>query len=224
MIHVPRNRVDRYGAPLQQVTREIDRGTLLAALAHVANYVAQRGQGITVVAVGGAVNTLHLQSRHTTHDVDIFGAGFTNDARVLLDEAMHDAQRHYGGLGTDWLNTETQMWMPGPVHQQLTSAAMKQNVKVFDMPGLTIYAAPWSYAFSAKINRLLTGGDQTRPYDLDDAVSYVHEYIKSHGGQPVNTSIAIGWARHFRHESTPEFLRTRVNQAYRRQYGRDAFV
>ncbi|OAQ96717.1 hypothetical protein LLEC1_06357 [Akanthomyces lecanii] len=224
MIHVPRNRVDHYGVPVQQVTRDIERDTLLAALKHVANYIAQRGHTITVVAVGGAVNTLHLQSRRATHDVDIFGADFNNQARVLLDEAMHDAQRHYRGLGTDWLNTETQMWMPGPIHQQLTAAAVKQNVKVFDMVGLTIYAAPWSYAFSAKVSRLLAGGDQARPYDLDDAVTYIHEYIRIHGNQPVKVSTATDWARHFRHESTPDFLRTRVNQAYRRRYGREAFV
>ncbi|KFG79540.1 hypothetical protein MANI_021888 [Metarhizium anisopliae] len=223
MIHVPRNRLDRYGVPVQQVTRDIDRDVLLAALEHVARYISHRGKNIAVIAVGGAVNTLYLQSRSTTHDVDIFGSTFTNQARMLLDEAMQDAQRLYRGLGTDWLNTETQMWMPGPLHSRLTEAAERQNVRVFDMPGLTIYAAPWAYAFSAKVNRILTGGDQARPYDLDDAVSYIHEYIRAHGDQPVPTATALDWARQFHHESTANFLRTRVNQAYRRRYGGNAF-
>ncbi|QLI69228.1 uncharacterized protein G6M90_00g054590 [Metarhizium brunneum] len=91
------------------------------------------------------------------------------------------------------------------------------------MAGLTIYAAPWAYAFSAKVNRILAGGDQARPYDLDDAVSYIHEYIRAHGDQPVPTATALDWARQFNHESTANFLRTRVNQAYRRRYGGNAF-
>ncbi|OAQ62887.1 hypothetical protein VFPPC_08812 [Pochonia chlamydosporia 170] len=224
MIHVPRNRVDRYGAPIQPITRDIERNVLLAALQHVAGYISQRGQSIAVVAVGGAVNTLYLQSRTTTHDVDIFGSTFTNQARVLLDEAMQDARRHYQGLGTDWLNTETQMWMPGPLHQRLTEAAERQNVRVFEQPGLVIYAAPWAYAFSAKVSRILTGGDQVRPYDLDDAVTYIHEYIRTHGNRPVPVATALDWARQFHHESTENILRTRVNQAYRRRYGSNAFV
>ena len=174
MIHVPRNRVDRYGHPLQQITREIDRDTLLAALKHVSEYLARQSQHVTFMVVGGAVNTLYLSSRGTTHDVDVFGTDFNNTARMLMDEAMQDARRHFLGLGTDWINTETQMWMPGPLHRELSDAARRQNVVVFDQPGLTIYAAPWAYAFSAKINRLLTGGEQIRPYDLDDAVTYIH--------------------------------------------------
>ncbi|KAJ3496982.1 hypothetical protein NLG97_g2253 [Lecanicillium saksenae] len=224
MAQVPRNRVDRYGVPVQQVSRDIEKDTLLAALKHVAKYIARHGQSITVIAVGGVVNTLYLESRRTTHDVAIFGVNFDSQTRMLLDEAMNDAQRHYRGLGTDWLNTETGMWMPDPIHQQLTSAAMTQNIKVFEMPGLTIYAAPWSYAFSIKVSRLLTGGDQARPYDLDDAVTYLHEHIRNHGDQPVRMSAAVGWAKNFRLESTPDLLCTRVNAAYRRQYGSDAFV
>lgn len=208
---------------MQQVTRDIERGLLLAALQHVARYIADRGQEIAIIAVGGAVNTLYLQSRDITHDIDIFGSTFTNEVRILLDEAMQDAQRHYSDLGTDWLNTETQMWMPGPLHNRLTEAAKRQNVKIFDVPGMTIYAAPWSYAFSAKVNRLLTGGDQGRSYDMDDAVTHVHEYVRAHGNQQISVATALGWARQFNHNSSASFIRTQVNRAYRRKYGSNAF-
>ncbi|KAG5918110.1 hypothetical protein E4U42_006994 [Claviceps africana] len=223
MIHVPRNRLDQNGVPVQQVTRDVDRDVLLVALQRVAQYIANCGQHVTVVAVGGAVNTLYLQSRNKTHGVDIFGTTFTNAARMLLDEAMQDAQRHCRDLGTDWLNTETQMWMPGPLHRRLTEAAERQNVRIFEMPGLTIYAAPWAYAFSAKVNRLLTGGDQGRSYDLDDAITYIHEYIASHGNQRIPMATALDWARQFNHDSSASFIRTRVNKAYRRKYGSNAF-
>ena len=47
--------------PVQQVTRDINRHVLLAALQHVASYIANRGQEIAVIAVGGVANTLYLQ-------------------------------------------------------------------------------------------------------------------------------------------------------------------
>lgn len=211
MIHIPRNRTDRYGVPTQQVTQEVDRDTLIAALHHVSDFIARQRQHITVIAVGGAVNTLFLRSRLITHDVDVFGSDFSNQGRVLLDRAMHDARQRFRALGTDWLNTETQMWMPGPLHQELTAGARRQNVKVFDGPGLTILAAPWEYAFSAKINRILTGGVQRRPYDLADAATYIHEYIRSHGNASIPVATARGWAKHYHHETNDNILRTRVN-------------
>lgn len=223
-IHIPRNRADRYGVPVQQVTRDIDREVLVAALDHVSEYLAQRRKHISVIAVGGAVNTLYLRSRSTTHDVDIFGSDFNNQARMILDEAMQSAQRQFPALGTDWLNTETQMWMPGPMHQELTNAARQQHVKVYQDRGLEIYAAPWNYAFSAKVSRLLTGGAQARPYDLQDAVTYIHEYIRSNGQKPVPVAEAIGWARHYHHETNRDILLKRVNKEYRARYGAVAFV
>ncbi|KAK3938004.1 hypothetical protein QBC46DRAFT_266257 [Diplogelasinospora grovesii] len=223
-IHIPRNRTDQHGMPVQQVTRDISSDTLLAALNHVSAYVAGRGQHISVIAVGGAVNTLYLRSRAATHDVDIFGSDFNNQARMLLDEAMLDAQRHYPGLGTDWINTEAQMWMAGPLHHELTAGARQQNVRVFDSAGLTIHAAPWEYAFSAKLSRILTGGNQVRPYDFDDAVTYIHEYIHGHGNQPVPVATALGWSRHYHQQMNENILRNRVNTEYRRRYGVNAFV
>ncbi|OAA59867.1 hypothetical protein SPI_06065 [Niveomyces insectorum RCEF 264] len=223
-IHIPRNRADEHGQPIQQVTRDIDRNTLLAALNHVSRYIANRNQKITVVAVGGAVNTLYLQSRCTTHDVDIFGSDFSNQAQVLLDEAMHDAQQHFPGLGTDWLNTETQMWMPGPLHRELTADAQKQNIRIFDDAGLVIYAAPWTYAFTAKINRIIAGGDQSRSYDLADAITYLHQYIRGRQNRPVPVSQVLQWSRHYNHQVSEEFLRRNVNMEYRRLFGVDAVV
>ncbi|TWU73578.1 hypothetical protein ED733_004681 [Metarhizium rileyi] len=223
MINIPCNRVSRHGLPVEQATPDVGREVLLAALQHVAQYIAHRGKNFTVIAVGGAVNTLYLKSRSTTHDVNIFGSTFTNQARILLDEAVFDAQQHHQDLRTNWLNTKPQMWMKVPLHSELTAAAERQNVRVFDMPGLTIYAAPWEYAFSAKVNQILLGSDQARPYDLDDAVTYIHEYICAHDNQPVLVTTALDWARQFNHENTAEFLRTGINEAYGKRYGGKAF-
>lgn len=223
-IHIPRNRQDVNGIPIPQVTRDIDQNVLRAALDRVSQYIAQRGRHLSVIAVGGAVNTLYLRSRATTHDVDVFGSDFGNQSRILVDAAMHDAQQHIPALGTDWLNTETQMWMPGPMHNELTQMARQQNVQVYHGEGLTILAAPWEYAFTAKISRILTGGAQARPYDLPDAVTYIHQYIRSHRNRPVPIPTVIGWARRWRHELTEDILTNRVNPEYRRRYGINAFT
>ncbi|KAG5931632.1 hypothetical protein E4U53_001672 [Claviceps sorghi] len=146
---------------------------------------------VTVIAVGGALNTLYLQSRNVTHDVDIFGTnspmqpGFSLMRRC---KTLSDTTAISKPTGS---NTETQMWMPEPLHSRLTQAAERQNVRIFDMPGLTIYVAPWAYAFSAKVNRLLTGGGQSRSYDLNDAITYIHEYIASHGNKRILMTTAL---------------------------------
>lgn len=214
MILPPRNQLDQFGVRVQLVTRNIDRDALAVALKHVASFVAKRGEHVKIMAVGGAVSTLYLRSREATHDVDIFGSDFNNQDRMLLDEALKDAQRHSTVLGTDWINTETQMWMPGQLHRQLTESTRQQDVKIFDEAGLNIYAAPWGYSFSGKINRLLTGGDQSRPYDLLDAVTYLHEYIHAHGDCPSSIPTVLGWERRYQHETTEYILRERVNTEY----------
>lgn len=223
-IHIPRNRLDEQGVPLQSVSREVDEVTLRQGLGIVSDFIAQRGQHISVIAVGGAVNLLYLKSRATTHDVDIFSSNFGNQARVLLDDAMHEAQRRLPALGTDWLNTETQMWMRGNMHAELTRAAEEQDVRVFDGVGLRIYAAPWEYAFSAKINRLLHPQGQARSYDLADAVVYIHRYISAHGNQPVKVATAMNWARHYHHDCDEDILLNRVSPRHLQHYHRHAFV
>ncbi|AEO67565.1 uncharacterized protein THITE_53192 [Thermothielavioides terrestris NRRL 8126] len=223
-IQIPRNRNDPQGVPIQQVTRDIDQGVLRAALDHVSQFMERRNRHLSVIAVGGAVNTLYLRSRATTHDVDVFGSDFGNESRILLDAAMHDAQQHIPELGTDWLNTETQLWMPGRMHDELTQMAREQNVQVYHGRGLTILAAPWAYAFTAKLSRILLGGAHARSYDLADAVTYIHEYIRAHGNQPVPIATVFDWARRWHHEITDDLLRNRVDPEYVRRYGRHAFT
>lgn len=223
-IHVPRNRVDSQGVPIAPVTRDMDGPTLQAALDIVSSFIHRYDQHIRIVAVGGAVNLLYLRSRPATHDVDVFGSDFSNENRMLIDDAMQEAQRRIPALGTDWLNTETQMWIPGRLHAELTRRSERQDVRIYDRPGLTILAAPWDYAYSAKINRILRPQGQARAYDMDDAVVYLHEYIQSHGNQPLQVSACLGWAKEYQHDSNEDILLRHVNPAYRRRYGRDAFV
>jgi hypothetical protein len=108
------------------------------ALGLMAQYLSQRGAQLTAITVRGAVNCLLLQSRYTAHDIDIFGTNLDNRARMLLDEAMQYAvQNSTVPLGTDWFNTETQMWMSQNIQQDLTDRALRQRIVVFSQPGLT---------------------------------------------------------------------------------------
>lgn len=85
---------------------------MLAALKHVSEHVTR----ISLIAVVGAVNTLRHKPRISTRDVDLSSLD-PNNARIVLDDATQDAQQRIPGLGTDWLNTETQIRIPGLLHQ-----------------------------------------------------------------------------------------------------------
>ncbi|KAK2762162.1 hypothetical protein FQN54_001170 [Arachnomyces sp. PD_36] len=224
-IHIPRNRADEHGVPIQQVTREVDRKDLKSALSIMARYLHEKNAQLTVIAVGGAVNTIFLRTRESTHDVDIFGSNLSNQDRVLLDDAMHYTQQQRTGLlGTDWFNTENQMWMTTDLHRELTNEAVQQNDVVFEEAGLKVLAAPWEYGFSGKISRLMKGGEQVRAYDLADAVHYLDLYIRKHGGRPVRVATVEEWAKRFRHTTSREYLLDKVNKEYRAQYGRDGII
>lgn len=107
---------------------------------------------------------------------------------------------------------------------ELTQAAREQNVRIFDRAGLMIYAAPWDYAFSAKINRILHPQGQERPYDLDDAVVYINRYIRAHGNQPVKVATALEWARRYHHDCNEDILLKAVSPRHLERYRQHAFV
>lgn len=197
----------------------------MQALHLMSQYLHQRHAQLTVVTVGGAVNCLLLQSRDSTHDVDIFGTNLDTHARVLLDEAMHYAIQHSRvPLGTDWFNTETQMWMSPDMQRELTESALHQHTVVFQEPGLTLLAAPWGYAFGAKIQRILVGPGEARPYDLHDAVTYLHQMTQRHQGQPVPLHGLEESARRYHQSSDSNYLMNTVNVEYERVYHRPGII
>jgi len=224
LIHIPRTRKDKPDIPPQPSHRSMDAKLLDDALSYVADYIAKRGRHIKMVAAGGIVSTLYLQTRDTTYDVDLFGSNCGNADRRLLDDALHDALERFSPLlGTRWLNTKTHLWMSTSVHQTLTKMAEQQEEMVFNRPGLTLFAAPWDYAFTAKICRI-SAGKKVKPYDLPDAINYIHRYIQSHGNKAVPMAVILDWANYLEDKINPQVLLTSVNLEYRRQYQRDAVV
>ena len=83
---VPR-KTPGHETPIPQLTRDI----LLSSLGNVAKYIEKKKGDVTVVAVGGAVNTIHLQSRAVTHDVDFFNNNLTPKDFELLINGAKDA-------------------------------------------------------------------------------------------------------------------------------------
>ncbi|KAK3055741.1 hypothetical protein LTS18_011786, partial [Coniosporium uncinatum] len=71
---------------------ELDRDALWAALTDVAAFLRSKKLNITIIAVGGAVNTIFLQTRRSTHDVDFFSQGLSSKEVQLAQAAAQYAQ------------------------------------------------------------------------------------------------------------------------------------
>lgn len=110
------------------------------------------------------------------------------------------------------------------IHQHLTAESLQQNVLIFQGEGLSILAALWEYAFCPKVNRIFTDREQTRLYDLDDAVVYLREYIRAHGNRAVSVRMIEGWARSFNLTTSARYLLETLNVAYRRRYRANGII
>ena len=90
---VPLAQRDKDGMPLHHEHHDLNRDDLQQALTHAANYVNSKDTDIVMVTAGGAVNTILLQTRDTTNDVDFFVPQDQQSLGRLLMEASQTAQR-----------------------------------------------------------------------------------------------------------------------------------
>jgi hypothetical protein len=203
--------------PLPALNRE----TLVAALSDVAAHIVKQKRNVTIIAVGGAVNTIHLQSRISTHDVDFFNDNLTaKDLESLINGAKAAAKRDKR-LTEQWLNNRTIFFIPKNQRAALTAAALQQREVIFLAPGLTVLAAPWDYAFCCKVDRLAGAG--IRPaavYDRDDAVEYLSRYLSKHGMAQVQKKTVQMWFAQYslRWTSANDTVVAEVNAAYRTRF------
>jgi hypothetical protein len=219
----PTGRPSNCPAPL-----DLTSGDLQQSLRAVAACLDQRRRGIRLVVVGGAVSTMLLQSRQSTHDIDYLGGTTSQaDLRVLQDAAVHVRQtQQQPTLEEGWLNNNTMLFIDKRIRNELTQQGFAQNEIVFQAAGLTLYAAPWPYAICAKLHRISGGGH--RAYDPLDAVAYLHRYLSRRDG-PAIASVTLDqvtqWCQRYHISiSRPVLVDTlrRVNEEYRRLYGADA--
>ncbi|KAI1388825.1 uncharacterized protein F4822DRAFT_259240 [Hypoxylon trugodes] len=221
-VMVPSQRRDADGHPWENVKFDLTRDVLKEALDVMATYLDREQVTIRVVAVGGAINVLYFQSRETTHDVDFFlGNSRSPQNHVLGDAARYANKAFYNELGTEWFNNSNQICIPGKIQKGLADAAIKQDAIVYSGEGanggLVIYAAPWSYAFCGKLDRLC--GDNPNSYDLEDAIEYLNEYLYTKREHWVPLHRIARWCKTYQKKVTREVIR-QIDDAYYARFGR----
>ncbi|KAI9760321.1 MAG: hypothetical protein M4579_001725 [Chaenotheca gracillima] len=193
---IPAPQRDYQGRPIHHEDYDLNRTNLNRALGYVAEYMSGNRQEITLITVGGAVNTILLRSRETTHDVDFFSSGLKLAQSNLLRAASQNAAaRSSIPLGANWLNNSTVLYIGQALQRELEAEAREQNEVVFGQPGLVVLAAPWRYALCGKIDRL--SKRERRPYDLRDAATYLNRYIGRHGVRTVPAAQIRQWCARY---------------------------
>ena len=114
-----------------------DRDTLQHALAIMAKSIQQENEDLTIIIVGGAVNTILLGNRHSTHDVDFLGSNMDRDQHGILMRAAAVAKCH-GQLEHGWLNNEVSIGLPAKALQKVIREAIAQDEIIFQMKGLRL--------------------------------------------------------------------------------------
>ncbi|KAF8122669.1 hypothetical protein EV363DRAFT_1182177 [Boletus edulis] len=191
----------------------------------VAKHLASKGLNVSIVTVGGAVNTVLLKSRASTGDVDFFyctkdsGAKDSNVVHEVM-EAGKLAEKELK-LGHQWLNNHTAIFIEETTINDLYEQAIKQNEKVFSAKGLTVYAAPWNYALMTKLDRAAKPG--AKSYDMADAVDYLARLIESRG-HAVKKSELGDWAKKYKLSAPPEALIDKLAREYKDKKKKDGII
>ncbi|KAL4965531.1 uncharacterized protein BDV14DRAFT_172825, partial [Aspergillus stella-maris] len=172
----------------------------------------------TIYVAGDAVNTI-LRSRHTTGDVDFFGSN--QQGRLLKDASKHAQQRSECQLGANWFKNSLSLFLKRTMKNDLIGRSRQQGVLLFKEPGLTVYAVPWQYALCGKIDRMAKS--LKHPYDISDAVAYLHECVNRYGGRAIQAKLIEGWAAKYdKAISTTVFCE--IDAAYKNKYGRHGIL
>ncbi|ROV96007.1 hypothetical protein VMCG_07998 [Cytospora schulzeri] len=191
---------------------DLNKALLNSALSVVADQLIAQKKNITVVVVGGAVNTI-LGNRASTHDVDFFNAKLAPKELTALDAAAKKACSIVTvkpPLQEGWFNNRTIVFIPTALRVPLTDEAIAQNDVLFakkspdKKAGLTVFAAPWHYAFCCKVDRFAGSGlIQGQAYDVQDAVFYIQKHMAKKGVKEVKMAEIKVWFTRFRLKWNP---------------------
>ncbi|KAH6856705.1 hypothetical protein B0I37DRAFT_81102 [Chaetomium sp. MPI-CAGE-AT-0009] len=205
-------------APLPALTRP----TLEKALTNVGDYLTSKKKTVTVIAVGGAVNTIYLKSRQSMHDVDFYNSRLSVAEFGNLMKAAKDAVDRDPQLNEGWFNNHTVFFIPQSQRDSLTTQAFAQNEVIFQHGGLKVLAAPWQYAFCCKVDRLAGGGVVSpQNYDLSDAVHYLARYLAKHKLTTVTLTTVKQWFTGYglRWGAGNDQVIAHINAAYKTKFG-----
>lgn len=121
-------------------------------------------------------------------------------------------------LEASWFNNQPLLWLSPEVHEKISREAEEQDEVVFGKPGLEVLAAPWKFAICTKIARIKQCNSANKhppEYDYTDAVSYLRQYLRQTGGQPVPMLDLQAWATEYHMELPLELIREVGKQYYR---------
>ncbi|KAI9677678.1 MAG: hypothetical protein M1817_006633 [Caeruleum heppii] len=201
----------------------VEREGLLRALSTAAEYLGSRNTHYTIIALGGVLYTVLLQTRRATEDVDFFFSDLAvrpEDARTMEQAGRYAVERIGSDrLGDNWLNNQIVNFIPRALWPTLVQRARRQNTVVFQSPGLTVLAAPWSYCYTSKAERLLQSNYKS--HDIPDAAHYLRQYVLAHGNKPLSLQLIHQWAAEYgRH--TSNHVTREINTVYRDLFRSDA--
>ncbi|RBR23883.1 uncharacterized protein FIESC28_03352 [Fusarium coffeatum] len=199
----------------------LSRQQIIDAFQKMAEYLNEYGVSVECVAVDGAVNTLYLRSRESTHDVELLlNDPASKESDILSNAASFANTSAQGSLGESWLNSSMQLFLPRYVQTSLFEEAKKQNEIVFEHQGtnggLKVYAAPWSYALCSKLNH--SCDNHNRSEGMDDAVDYLYRYLYITGQDYIIAQQIEDWCQMYHQDVSREAFR-RLEQTYARKHG-----
>ncbi len=197
-------------------------------LSQVATYIHQRRRRqLHLVVIGGVVNTILLKTRHATEDVDLLTVNLSRDDATLLTQAARFVREQNPDLHLDenWLNSNAGLFVQPELRSIIIQEGIAQNEIVFNAPGLTLYAAPYSYAIVAKLNRI--AGQGARSHDLGDVVAYLRRYLSLRNESHITMRQIESWCREYRSSCSGLILHNvieAVSQEYLRVFGEQSIV
>jgi hypothetical protein len=115
------------------------------------------------------------------------------------------------------MNSHTDSFIPPEDRLALVQESIAQGVEVFSEGRLTLYAAPWEYAFIAKLARLTSLANSPRVYDMPDAIENLRQYFAREGVTFVPRSEVDRWNARFELELEGAIYE-RFNQEYSNRF------
>ncbi|ELR10577.1 hypothetical protein VC83_00229 [Pseudogymnoascus destructans] len=216
----PRQARDSNDVPVPPGCCILDRRAIERGLGLMAQYLHQNNADLTIIAVGGVVSAFFLGAWTTSTDVDALGSTLTTaQRRLLASAALHAKSRGPVRLGDGWFSGESAKDMRPEVARDVYELSKQQNDIVYCSEGLTVLAPRWSYAFMVCVDRLSRGVG--RPYDMGNAVLYMHQYIKIGKHKLIPILGIMKWGEGYGLHVTMEVLRV-VKAQYLRHYDREA--
>ncbi|OBT73160.1 hypothetical protein VF21_07906 [Pseudogymnoascus sp. 05NY08] len=217
---LPRQPLDSNNVPIPAGCCVLDRRAINHGLGLMARYLYDNNADLTVIAVGGVVSAFFLGAWATTTDVDVIGSTLTTAQRRLLASAASYAKsRGPLPLGEGWFGGQSAKDMRPEVARDIYELSKQQNDIVYCSEGLTVLAPRWSYAFMVCVDRLSSGVG--RPYDMGNAVLYMHQYIKTGKHKLIPILGIMKWGEGYGLHVTLGVLR-QVKKQYLQHYEREA--